>query len=45
MLTAWATAKDKYKSGNYFYLIDYVLLIIIGSAAAIYIFNQLLQSA
>ena len=43
MRTAWATAKDKYTSGNYIYLFDYILLIALGSSAAVYLFNQLLQ--
>ena len=45
MMTAWATAKDKYMAGNYFYLLDYVLLIILGSAAAIYLFSHFIQIA
>ena len=43
MMTAWATAKHKYMAGNYFYLLDYVLLIIFGSAAASYLFSHLVQ--
>ena len=44
LISVWDTARLKYAAGDYLYLLDYVLLLLLGSALAFHMFSQLLLS-
>jgi len=43
--SVWDTARLKYIAGDYLYLLDYMLLLLLASTLAFHIFSQVLDSA
>ena len=43
--SVWDTARLKYVAGDYLYLLDYLLLLLLASTLAFRMFSQILESA